>query len=403
MPTILQINIVANSGSHGKIAESIGRLAIGKGWRSVIAYGRSATPSQNELIRIGGDKDIREHVLESRLFDNHGLASRKATKRFVKQLKELKPDIIHLHVIHGYYLNYKILFEYLNTANNPVVWTFHDTWAYTGHCGHYGSINCEKWKKQCESCPLTWKDYPRSIIDRSEKNFILKKQLFTSNNNLYIVAVSNWLKQDVEQSFFRGKNIRVIHNGVDLEVFHPAEQSTTGRYRVLGVASQWGSLKGLKDFYKLREVLPIEKYEIILVGLSKKQKLQLPQGIKGIEKTESVEVLADLYSSANVFVNPTYADTFPTTNIEALACGTPVVTYNTGGSPEAIDEKTGIVVEKGNIEGLLAAVETLSKKDRNELRYACRNRAEKLYNKDDRYQDYINLYEELLNEKSRSC
>ena len=144
-------------------------------------------------------------------------------------------------------------------------------------------------------------------------------------------------------------------------------------------------------------------FRTVCLKFPKKQKLQLPQGIKGIEKTESVEVLADLYSSANVFVNPTYADTFPTTNIEALACGTPVVTYNTGGSPEAIDEKTGIVVEKGNIEGLLAAVETLSKKDRNELRYACRNRAEKLYNKDDRYQDYINLYEELLNEKSRSC
>ena len=389
-------------GSHGRIAEDIGSMVMSQGWRSVIAYGRAANQSKSQLIHVGSIFDIYEHILETRLYDNHGLASRTATKMFVQQIQEIKPDIIHLHVIHGYYLNYKFLFEYLNTVNVPVVWTFHDTWAYTGHCGHYGSINCEKWKRQCESCPLTWKDYPKSIIDRSKKNFILKKQLFTANNKLHIVAVSNWLKQDVEQSFFQGKNIRVIHNGVDLEVFSPAEQSTTGRYRVLGVASQWGALKGLKDFYRLREALPIEKYEIILVGLSKKQRLQLPQGIIGIEKTESVKVLADLYSSANVFVNPTYADTFPTTNLEALACGTPVVTYDTGGSPEAIDEKTGIVVEKGNIEGLLAAVETLSNKDRDELRNACRNRAEQLYNKDDRYQDYINLYKELLNEKSRT-
>lgn len=397
-PTLLQINLSANIGSHGRIAEDIGRMAMSQGWHSVIAYGRKVNQSENQLIHVGSIFDIYEHIVQTRLFDNHGLASRNATKMFVQQIQELKPDIIHLHVIHGYYLNYKVLFEYLNTTNVPIVWTFHDTWAYTGHCGHYGSINCEKWKTQCESCPLTWKDYPKSIIDRSKKNFILKKQLFTANNNLHIVAVSNWLKQDVEQSFFQGRKVRVIHNGVDLEVFHPTGHSMTGRYRVLGVASQWGPLKGLKDFYRLREALPIEKYEIILVGLSKKQRLQLPQGMIGIEKTESVKVLADLYSSANVFVNPTYADTFPTTNIEALACGTPVVTYNTGGSPEAIDEKTGIVVEKGNIESLLAAVVTLSKKDRNELRKACRSRAEELYNKNDRFQDYIKLYEELLHE-----
>lgn len=398
MPLLLQINIFANSGSHGKIAESIGKLAIEKGWHSVIAYGRFANSSQSELIHIGNAMDIREHVLESRLFDNHGLASRKATKRFVKQIEELKPDIIHLHVIHGYYLNYKILFEYLNTTNIPVVWTFHDPWAFTGHCGHYGSINCEKWKRQCEACPLMWKDYPKSIIDRSKSNFLLKKRLFTANNNLHIVAVSDWLKNDVEQSFFKGKDIRVIHNGVDIDVFTPTRQPSNGKYRVLGVASQWGPLKGLADFYQLRKALPEDQYEIILVGLNKKQVAELPQGITGIERTETVGKLVELYSSATVFVNPTYADTFPTTNLEALACGTPVVTYNTGGSPEAVDSETGIVVEKGNINGLVNAIKELSNRDRTTLRTACRNRAVALYNKNDRFQDYINLYEELLHE-----
>lgn len=398
-PILLQINVTANSGSHGKIAEAIGRHALEKGWRSIIAYGRAFNPSKSELIHIGNDWEIKEHVLESRFFDNHGLASRMATRTFINQIKQIKPDIIHLHVIHGYYLNYKILFEYLNSTYIPVVWTFHDPWAFTGHCGHYGSINCEKWKKQCEACPLVWKDYPKSIVDRSKKNFVLKKKLFTANKILHIVAVSEWLKNDVEQSFFKGIDIRVIHNGVDLDIFHPVKSVITGKKIVLGVASQWGPLKGLEDFYKLRKALSID-YEVILVGLNQKQIAQLPQGIKGIERTESVERLVELYSTASVFVNPTYADTFPTTNIEALACGTPVITYNTGGSPEAIDIETGVVVEKGDILGIVDSINQLSNMDRTQLRKACRKRAERLYNKEDRFQDYINLYEELLHEEN---
>ncbi len=397
MKTLLQINVLANCGSHGKIAEEIGKLALGKGWRSVIAYGRRANTSQSELIRIGSKLSIHEHVLESRLFDRHGLASRFATMQFLRQIEEIKPDIIQLHVIHGYYLNYKILFNYLNLINIPIVWTFHDTWAYTGHCGHYGSINCEKWKFGCHSCSLMWKDYPKSIIDRSQQNFALKKRIFTGNSNLHIVAVSNWLKQDISQSFFKEQDIRVIHNGVNLEIFKPIVLSKNEKIRIIGVASQWGPLKGLDDFYKLREILS-DAYEIYLVGLNSRQLAQLPRGVIGIERTESVEKLVELYSTAAVFVNPTYADTFPTTNIEALACGTPIVTYHTGGSPEAIDHETGIVVNKGNIKGMAEAIKCIASKDRDAMSRACRQRAEQLYNMKDRFQDYINLYEKLMNE-----
>lgn len=396
--TVLQINISANSGSHGRIAEAIGELVVEKGWRSVIAFGRSSNSSHSELIRIGSDCSIRRHVIESRFFDNHGLASRGATRRFVKKVEALKPDIVHLHVIHGYYLNYRILFDFLNAIEVPIVWTFHDPWAYTGHCGHYGSIDCEKWKIRCERCPLVRRDYPKSLVDCSRKNYDLKKRLFTSNKNLHIVAVSNWLKHDVEQSFFKGKDIRVIHNGVDLEVFRPMGLQEQKKVMVLGVASQWGPLKGLSDFYRLREILPEDKYEIILVGLSNKQVSHLPQGIIGIERTDSVEKLVELYSSAGVFVNPTYADTFPTTNIEALACGTPVITYNTGGSPESIDSTTGIVLEKGDVYGVADAIRTIAEKDRGLLRNACRSRARQYYDRNDRFRDYIKLYEELLHE-----
>lgn len=403
MPTLLQINILANKGSHGKIAESIGMLAMEHGWRSVIAFGRGANPSANKLIRIGNDMDIREHVLESRLFDNHGLASRKATRRFIKQIEELKPDIIHLHVIHGYYLNYKILFEYLNSIDTPVVWTFHDTWAYTGHCGHYGSINCEKWKTQCEACPLMWKDYPKSIIDRSTANFELKKKLFTSNKNLHIVTVSKWLKNEVEQSFFRGKDIRVINNGVDLSVFHPVgqvkENGAGGVFHILGVASQWGPLKGFKDFIELRKLLPNEKYKITMVGLNEKQLEQLPEGIEGIKRTDSVYQLAELYSNANVFCNLTYADTFPTTNIEALACGTPVITYRTGGSPEILDNETGFVFEKGDVASVARQIVQLSQLEvnvRSLVSEKCVSRASQYYDANNCFLKYISLYNSEL-------
>lgn len=403
MPTLLQINVFGNKGSHGKIAESIGILAIEHGWRSLIAYGRAANPSVNELIRVGNNLDIREHVLESRLFDNHGLASRKATRRFIKQIEELKPDIIQLHVIHGYYLNYKILFEYLNSIDTPVVWTFHDTWAYTGHCGHYGSISCAKWKTQCGACPLMWKDYPKSIIDRSSANYELKKKLFTANKNLHIVTVSEWLKNEVEQSFFQGKDIRVINNGVDLSVFHPIEQvkekGNGDVFHILGVASQWGPLKGFKDFMELRKLLPEDKYKITLVGLNEIQLEQLPDGIEGIKRTDSVYQLAELYSKADVFCNLTYADTFPTTNIEALACGTPVITYRTGGSPEILDAETGFVFEKGDINSVTHQIVQLSRLRGEEVSLVsekCIKRAKKYYDSNSCFLGYISLYNSEL-------
>ena len=403
MPTLLQINVSANSGSHGKIADAIGCLAMERGWRSVIAYGRAVTPSRNELIRIGSQWDVVEHVIESRLFDNHGLASRNATRGLIRKIEELKPDIIHLHEIHGYYLNYRILFNYLNKCAIPVVWTFHDTWAYTGHCGHYGSVSCEKWKTLCENCPLMWKDYPKSIIDRSKTNYNLKKKLFTANNRLHIVTVSKWLEREVRQSFLKDKDIRVISNGVDLSVFHPTDKSSlrkvNTRFQVLGVASQWGKLKGLEDFYQLRECLPQEEFDITLVGLSEKQMNGLPTGIKGVKRTESVYQLAELYSSADVFCNLTYADTFPTTNIESLACGTPVITYKTNGSPEIIDEETGYVFERGDVCSVANQIIAMRKKDdRERVKQSelCRRRAETNFAAEDCFRKYISLYDNLL-------
>jgi glycosyltransferase involved in cell wall biosynthesis len=399
---ILQVNSVINSGSTGRIAEEIGQTAMDSGWKSYIAYGRNERPSQSELIKIGNDWDISMHGFQTRLFDRHGLASISATKELIGKIKEISPDIIHLHNIHGYYLNIEILFYYLRSTNIPIVWTFHDCWPITGHCSYFTFVGCEKWKTQCVNCPQK-KSYPASwLIDRSEKNYQLKKELFNSLPNLTLVPVSNWLSGILKESFLQDYPIKLIHNGINTDVFKPSisrafrtKHGLGNKFLLLGVASAWSPRKGLKDFIELSKHLNSD-YQIVLIGLTRKQIEKLPNNILGIERTESIEELAELYASSDVYVNPTYEDNFPTTNLESLACGTPVITYKTGGSPEAIDELTGIVVEQGNIVKLNDAINKVKDKGKQSYSEACENRARRFYKKEDRYQEYIELYDSLL-------
>lgn len=395
MYKLLQIDCCLNMLSTGRITESIGQMMINKGWDCYIIHGARGVKKPSCMHSIQADYVWQEylHFAESFLFDRHGLASRFTTRRLISKIKEIQPDIIQLHCIHGYYLNYKYLFEYLNTTNIPIVWTFHDCWAFTGHCAHFVTAKCTKWKEGgCSSCPLL-NTYPKAILDRSKENFQLKKQLFSSNKDLHIIAVSNWLASFTRESFLGGKDIRVINNGVDINKFRPVEKKSSDKFRIIGVASSWNEDKGLYNFYKLREYLS-KDYLITLVGLTPEQIEKLPAGINGISRTESVEQLAKLYSEANIMVNPTYADSFPTVNMEALSCGTPVITYRTGGSPEIIDEKTGVVVEQGDIVGLVDAIKKM--KEHPLSSDDCRNRAVEKYDKDKRFADYVNLYEEII-------
>lgn len=398
MPTLLQINVSANWGSTGKIAEQIGVCAMSHGWISYIAYGRSMNLSKNKLLKIGSMFDVYEHYAENLFLDNEGLASRQATKKFLRIVDDIKPDIVHLHNIHDHYLNYRLLFDYLNKNEIKVVWTFHDCWPFTGHCFHFITKKCIRWKTQCYDCVLK-NEYPKTLLDRSRKHYKLKKQLFTNCKNITIVPVSYWMEEFVKESFFNKKHIKVIHNGIDLETFKPsgASLSQDGIFRIIAVSNVWNQDKGEFDIYKLRERLPEEKYEIMMVGLTDKQVKRLPSGIKGFRRTQNVDELVKLYSKANVLINPTYADTFPTVNIEALACGIPVITYRTGGATEAIDEKTGIVVEQGDLNALVDAIYKmecfpLSSDD-------CRRRAEKLFDKNKCFSQYIHLYNTLLSKE----
>lgn len=406
---ILQINSVANKGSTGRIAENIGLSIMKEGWSSYIAYGRGdENQSKSHTYRIGSTYSNIIHALGTRLTDRHGFFSKKETNKLIEKIEKIQPDLIHLHNIHGYYLNIEVLFNYLSKVNTPVVWTLHDCWAFTGHCAYFDFVNCSKWKTSCFDCPNV-QAYPKScFIDNSSINYKKKKKLFNSVSNITFVPVSNWLNALLSDSFLSKYSSIVIHNGIDLTTF--INKNTTSnlieKYKIdmqkpiiLGVANVWDQRKGLRDFVQLSKYVH-DSHQIILVGLSSKQIKQLPDEVIGVERTESIEQLAQFYSLATVFVNPTYEDNFPTTNLEALACGTPVITYNTGGSPEAIDDETGYVVEKGDIGGLIEKIELISKKGKRFYQSKCRERAERLYNKDDRDQDYIALYKELLNKKN---
>ena len=404
---LLQINpVIRANTSTGRIMQEIGELAMANGWESYIAYsyGRDGIkPCSSKLVPVGNRLDVAWHGLVTRMTDRHGLASCMVTRSFIREIERIKPDIIHIHNIHGYFLNYRILFDYLAKSNVHVIWTVHDCWLYTGHCNHYSLQECYKWKSQCENCPQRTK-FPASWgIDRSRQNYLDKKRAFTSisKEKMIIVPVSEWIKGEMQLSFLKDANFLVIHNGINLENFQicdaesiRAKYGLGNRHVILGVASIWMEEKGWNDFMQMAPLLRDDEV-IVLVGVTEEQKKKLPANVIGISRTENVHQLAELYSAAVAFVNPTWQDNYPTVNLEAIACGTPVVTYRTGGSIEAVTDKTGIVVEQGDVQGLLDAVRLIEERGKGFYQEVCRQYAMENFDKNDRYADYIRLYERL--------
>ena len=411
MRKLLQINpVLRKSTSTGRIMQEIGELAIQHGWKSFIAYsyGRDGIkPCSSELVPVGNKWSVAWHGVVTRLFDRHGLASGRATKDFIRKIDEIKPDIVHIHNIHGYFLNYKELFDYFSRRNIPVVWTVHDCWLYTGHCYYYSYIRCDMWKNGCGNCPQKRK-FPASLIfDRSAQNFIDKKKAFTSmpKNLLTIVPVSDWIRNEMKESFLKDYPFRVIHNGIDLSVFDIYDTESVkqkyglqNRHILLGLASIWSEEKGLNDFIKLAGMLNDDEV-IVLVGITPEERKMLPDNVVGIGRTENIRQLAELYAAADVFINPTWQDNYPTVNLEAIACGTPVVTYRTGGSIEVITENTGMIVEQGDVKGLMDAARIIEHNGKDRYSGACRKYALEHFRKEDRYEDYFRLYDELLNNR----
>lgn len=395
---LLQINVTANWGSTGKIAEQIGLLAMQQGWESYIAYGRMMNPSKSKLIKIGSQLDVYLHYVLSRFFDMEGLASRRATRKLVKEIEKLKPSVVHLHNIHDHYLNYQILFEYLAIHDIPVVWTQHDCWAFTGGCAYYSMQGCDKWKKECVDCPS-----PISkILDRSNYQYNLRKKLLMALNNLALVPVSYWLEGELRQSFLGNKRIQTILNGVDINLFTPRpstmirQKYEIGNNRfLLAVASVWDRRKGLDDYVRLASVLD-DNVKLVLVGLSRKQVKELPHNIIAVPRTQNIVELAQLYTEASIVLNLSREETFGLTTVEGFACGTPGIVYNCTASPELVTEETGCVVDAGDIEAVKKAIDTILRKDNISYVEVCRSRALTKYDKDVNYNKYLELYDDIL-------
>jgi glycosyltransferase involved in cell wall biosynthesis len=406
MPKVLQINVSLNVGSHGRIVNQIGDAILAEGWESFVAYGRSARSSKSQAFKIGSSLDQGFHLLLTRLFDKHGHGSTRATRRLAAWMRNLQPDIVHLHQAHGYYLNLVELIKVLQDLNKPIVWTFHDAWQLTGHCCSFVRFNCQKWQDICHQCPLT-SYYPQSWgIDNSTSNHNLKKQFIGSLERLHIVPVSNWLGQVVAESYLKDRPLTVIHNGVDTETFRPLpcdllpsirphNQDLEGKRVFLGVASIWSDLKGLNDFIELSGLLG-EDEMIVLIGLSAKQSKTLPSNIVAIPSTNSVEELSRWYNRAAVFLNPSKSESFGLVTAESLACGTPAVVYNTTACPEIIDRETGRVVPLGDYKEMLVAARELASLDQDRTRTFCSYRARTNFDQRKQSNKYVELYKQLF-------
>lgn len=365
---VLMINVVCGIRSTGRICTDIADELEKQGHQIKIAYGREKVPDKYSkyALKIGNDLDSKLHAIRTRLFDTHGFGSERSTRKFLKWADEYNPDLLWLHNIHGYYINVELLFNWIKSRPNMTVkWTLHDCWAFTGHCTYFTEVNCEQWKTVCSSCPQLHA-YP-SCIGKGNvtNNFKKKEKLFTGVNNMTLITPSKWLADLTRDSFLKEYPVEVHYNKIDTTIFKPTQSDFRKKYNlenkfiILGVASIWEKRKGLNDFIKLSNLINDGK-QIVLIGLNDNQLKNLPNNIIGIKRTNSTKELAQIYSAADVFVNLTYEDNYPTVNLEAQACGTRVITYDTGGCRETLYDNSSICVETGDINRIYYEINRLS-------------------------------------------
>lgn len=398
---VVQLNSVCGVGSTGRIVLDIQRGLENEGHEGYVFYGRGQKSADDRHVYTGSRFSTYAHVALTRLLDRHGLGSRLATVHLVTQIESLDANIIHLHNIHGYYVNIDVLFGYLRAAGKPLIWTLHDCWAFTGHCSYFDYVGCEKWRTGCFGCPQK-KGYPASfLLDNSRDNYRLKKRLFAGLDRTTIVTPSKWLRDLVAESFLGQYPVEVINNGIDTERFRPVRGSFRSKYGIedrfviLGVASVWDRRKGLQYLIELSGMLG-DAATIVIVGLTERQKRQLPRRMIGVTRTHSVDELVEIYSCADVFVNPTLEDNFPTTNLEAMACGTPVVTFDTGGSAESLGTDCGVVVAQKESSALMSAIQTIKTNGKGTYLAHCLKRVRDRFNRGSMTTRYLDLYHRVV-------
>lgn len=394
-----------NFGSTGNIMLEIAETAENGGYTAAVCYPQSRDNSrkQKEKDFIIGTRFSRNiHLQLAGITGLNGCFSYFSTLKLLKKLDKLKPDIIHLHNLHNCYINLSLLFKYIKKHNIKTVWTLHDCWAFTGHCPYFDIVGCNKWKTGCYSCPQ-YKEYPKSLFDNSKIMYRLKRKWFSGVKNMTIVTPSEWLASLVKESYLKDYPVKVINNGIDLNVFKPTESdfrkkyALENKYIVLGVAFGWGRRKGLDVFVELEKRFDKEKYKIVLVGTDDNIDKLLPENIISIHRTQNQTELAEIYTAADVFANPTREENYPTVNMESVACGTPVVTFNTGGSPEMLDETCGAAVTKDDADAMYNEIIRICEKKPYSME-ACIKKA-KGFDKNEKFGEYIRLYE-VLNEQN---
>lgn len=405
---IAHINMLHN-GSPGKIMLSIAETAERKGHfsrtYSPVLYARKRkidVPHIKNHFTWGSRWENCIHYYIGTLFGINGMLSKRGTKKLLNYLEDFQPDIIHLHNLHNYTINLQMLFDYIKKRDIKTVWTLHDCWAFTGHCPYFDMVKCEEWKTECHNCPQKY-IYPKTYLDMTRWMYRWKKRIFRGVNGMVLVTPSEWLMNLVKQSYLKDYPVKVINNGIDLSIFRPQESSVNesincnGKYLVLGVAFDWGKRKGLDVFIELSRKLG-DSYQVMLVGTTESIDELLPENVLSIHRTENQDELAKIYSSADVFVNPTREENYPTVNMEALACGTPVVTFHTGGSPEMLDESCGIVVERDDVSGMISAIRGICE-EKNRRKVACIEKA-KSFDMNRKFSEYVDLYEDIRKERS---
>ena len=394
---IVQINATCGRGSTGVICADISKMLFEKDIDNRVFYAVGSSEEES-AVKYAQDSEIKLAAAASRISGKYGFTSKRITKSLIKELDFFKPDIVHLHNIHSHNCNLSIFLDYLSEKKIKVVWTFHDCWAFTGYCTHFLMSDCGKWRSQCESCPQ-YKHFSL-LFDRSSQLFCKKRELL-SKLDLTVVTPSQWLGAIVKQSFLSDRRVEVIRNGIDLTVFKPEYSDIRKRYdipedkkMILGVSFDWSVRKGIDVFCELSKRLDKERYQIVLVGADGASAADLPKNIIKIPRLSDKAELRQLYSAADVFVNPTREDTFPTVNMESVACGTPVITSDAGGCRETISPETGVVVPNSDIEGIIEAVNEITGSDRYRTE-VCRNYANEHFDKHMAYQSYLSLYKGL--------
>lgn len=400
MYKILTINSFGESGCVADIIKAVTVESAKCDFETTVAYARGNEPTYAKSYRIGSKLDVYSHALRSRALDEQGLGSREATLSLVKFAESYSPDIVHLHQLHGSYLNYPVLFDWLSSTGRKIVWTLHDTWPFTGDCAYYDHIQCRKWKDRCHDCSQV-RAYPSSwIFDRSSENFDRKKKAFNSidANNMTIVTPSSWLSTEVSESFLSKFNRRVINNGISFaEGFNKRTHSDKDfdKVSLLAVAGKWHVDKGLDELRELSNLLDYSRTKLTLVGeISQNQIDGFNSSVEFLGSVKNRDVLAQVYSKSDIFLNFTHADNFPTVNIEALYFGLPIMTFGIGGSAEVIDKGTGWVIS--DVSEAAALISDFTPNER--IREACRERGS-LYTPQRCGKAYVKLYREILSLK----